>query len=394
MWHPIQNALFNRHRYHTHPEAVILACFFNPRRSPYRLLAFAHWYRRIRHLPHRIVECTIGKNRTPQLPASPCIRQVHAPGALWHKEALLNTLLDELPARYRYVFWLDTDILFTNQRWLTHGVAALQGQAALIQPFTFCVHLGPHQLVPDFTLGPVRRAQVLDLQRRHPQVWRSFAATVEDAPGQPTATHYDLHGHTGFAWGIRREILDEVRLYDKALAGGADHVIAHAALGEFDHPCLRLVYPEMPPDLLAWSQSLRWLVRGRVAAVHGDLYHLWHGALDKRRYLQRNAEMNARALRHQERFVRSEEGFWVDTMDDGYMDAYFADREVGPSASYEGYDAGFADVMGYPVDTQEVTAAEEVGLTGSTPPPPAAGVELTTFAPLVEVPEGMSERFS
>ena len=40
---------------------------------------------------------------------------------------------------------------------------------------------------------------------------------------------FDIHGHTGFAWGARREVLDQVPLFDRAIVGTADHIIAHAS---------------------------------------------------------------------------------------------------------------------------------------------------------------------
>jgi hypothetical protein len=33
-----------RNRYEGHPQAVILACYFNPQNSPYRLQAFQRFY--------------------------------------------------------------------------------------------------------------------------------------------------------------------------------------------------------------------------------------------------------------------------------------------------------------------------------------------------------------
>src|SRR4051812_40308794 len=121
----LKNAFLNQGRYKTHSDAVIVACFLNPQNSPYRLLAFQKWYRSIRHLNHRVIECTIGDAR-PQLPESPYIRRVRAESLLWHKETLLNLLIADLPKNFEYVFWLDADVLFTNDRWLVDGVEVLQ----------------------------------------------------------------------------------------------------------------------------------------------------------------------------------------------------------------------------------------------------------------------------
>src|SRR5208282_2558251 len=136
---------FNDGRYKTDSRAVIIACFFNPQNSPYRLLAFQKWYRSIKHLNHRIIECLIGENAKSQLPKSKYISQIRTTSLLWHKESILNQLISELPDNYKYVFWLDTDILFpNNHNWLVEAVEQLQDNN-IVQPFEYCIHLNHNQ---------------------------------------------------------------------------------------------------------------------------------------------------------------------------------------------------------------------------------------------------------
>src|SRR5271167_4474101 len=163
----LKNTLLNGDRYKTHSQAVIVACFFNPLNSPYRLLAFQKWYRSIKHLNHRIIECMIGPNAKSQLPDSPFISKIHTNTLLWHKEALLNRLIRDLPDKFKYVFWLDTDVLFTNQNWLTEAVEVLQTRH-ILQPFEYCVHLKRNQSQPDFCVQDYRKT-ASDPARRHPQ---------------------------------------------------------------------------------------------------------------------------------------------------------------------------------------------------------------------------------
>src|SRR3954453_12592730 len=116
--------MFGR-KYVGHPEAVIISCFFNPMNSPYRLSAFNRFYASIRHLNHSLVECTIGDSQ-PQLPANPNILRIRTENLLWHKEAILNLIIAKLPKQFKYVFWVDADVLFSNRNWLAEGVAELQ----------------------------------------------------------------------------------------------------------------------------------------------------------------------------------------------------------------------------------------------------------------------------
>ena len=158
-------------KYKTDSEAVIIACYFNPQNNPYRLKAFNKWYDSIKHLNHRIVECVIGDSM-PQLPITPSIARIYTKDLLWHKEALLNGIIKTLPKKFNYVFWLDTDVLFTNKDWLIHGVEELKHNN-IIQPFEYCIHLEEGQDRPEFNLS-TERLNASDPSKRHPNLWRSF----------------------------------------------------------------------------------------------------------------------------------------------------------------------------------------------------------------------------
>lgn len=60
MFDLIKNKTVFANKYHTHSEAMIVSCFFNPQNSPYRIKAFKMWYESIKHLNHSIIECVIG----------------------------------------------------------------------------------------------------------------------------------------------------------------------------------------------------------------------------------------------------------------------------------------------------------------------------------------------
>jgi len=121
-----KNTFLNRGRYKTHSEAVVVSCFYNPQNSPYRLLAFQKWYHSIKHLNYRIIECLMGPDAKSQLPDDPNIIQVQTDSVLWHKESLLNKVIAELPEKFKYVFWVDADVLFTNDNWLVDSVKELE----------------------------------------------------------------------------------------------------------------------------------------------------------------------------------------------------------------------------------------------------------------------------
>lgn len=348
----LQNLFQNRKRYRVHQDAVIISCFYNPQGNPYRLLAFQKWYRSIRHMPHRIVECLIGPNAKSQLPKSPYITQVYTDSLLWHKETLLNKIVRDLPPEFKYVFWVDADVLFTNLNWLRDGVKALQTYANIIQPFEYCVHLKRNQIEPDFDLD--RHRINVGNALRHPQLWRSFAAVYETARCCDSHRklaqeyNYDKHGHTGFAWGARREVLENCPLYEKCFVGGGDHIIAHAAAGQIPHTCIRAAFADNIESVEAWSRKFFSQVNGHIGYVPGDLYHIWHGDIKARNYFQ---AVKTFAGTSKEIEDRDENGLYVAGDKNEYIKKHYARREarqvVDEGGGFDGFDADFFVDMGY-----------------------------------------------
>lgn len=352
----LKNAFLNRGRYKTHSEAVIVSCFYNPQNSPYRLMAFQKWYRSIKHLNYRVIECLIGPDATSQLPNDPNIIQVRTESVLWHKETLLNKVIADLPEQFKYVFWLDADVLFTNDNWLVDSVRELQSGSNIVQPFEYCVHLERNQLKPEFDVELAKKTSALtnkELDNKK-RLWRSFCANIVDLHFHwafETVLHgmsenYDEHGHVGFAWGARREVLEACPLFDRALIGGADHIIAHAAAGQIPHPCITKGFGDNIDEVLEWSDRFYDVVQGRIGYAPGNLYHIWHGDIAARQYLKRIKDFTDETTKIKE---RDENGLHVAGRRDQYVRRYFQDREVTHEEGheYDGFDDGFYEDMGY-----------------------------------------------
>jgi len=343
----LKNKTIYHNKYKTNSKAVIISCYFNPQKSPYRLKAFNVWYESIKHLNHRIVECVIGEAE-PQLPENDYIQRIYTPNLLWHKESLLNNIVESLPEEYRYVFWVDADVLFTNNNWLIDSVEVLQ-TANIVQPFEYCVHMEKDELTPSINVE-AHKAQVQDgTYLKNRRVWRSFCANYGKLSKKDSET-YHLHGHVGFAWGARREILDRVPLYDKALIGGADHIIAHAAVGEVKHKCIMNAFADNIEEIVDWSREFYLAVQGKVGYAPGDLYHIWHGDIDKREYLKRIKDFTPETKNIN---MKDKNGLYVTHKEDHkYIKNYFRKREVSESGTYY-EDDGFLESMalGYMTDS-------------------------------------------
>lgn len=319
----LKNNILYRSRYKSHDEAVIITCYFNPTKNPYRLKAFNHFYDSIKHLNHRVIECVIGDSK-PELPETKNIKRVFTESMLWHKESLLNTIIKDLPLRFKYIFWVDADVLFTNKNWLVESVEQLK-MVNILQPFEYCIHLEQDQLEPDFDVNGATSLLGASASRfgRHPNVWRSFCANAQTASHLACCDNYDLHGHVGFAWGARREVLTACPLYDRALIGGADHIMAHAAAGHIPHSCIVKSFTDDIDAVNEWSKKFYAATHGFVGYAKGNLYHIWHGDLKDRQYLKRIQEFTGTTKTITQQDVN---GLYK-TDDDTYVRKYFDKRE-------------------------------------------------------------------
>ena len=89
------------------------------------------------------VECAYG-DRPFELAGNPRVNHVavRARSLVWTKENLLNLGIARLPQDWKYVAWIDADIVFRHPNWAAETVHALQ-QYDVVQPWTDCYDLGP-----------------------------------------------------------------------------------------------------------------------------------------------------------------------------------------------------------------------------------------------------------
>ena len=196
---------------------------------------------------------------------------------MWQKERLLNLLVSRLPERYTKVAWLDADILFERASWASEA-SRLLDEYAVVQPYSHAFRLRPGQTSYAGKGDP----------------WLSHAAVRNAMPAVARHGPYWAHGHPGYAWAARRDVLDVVGLYDAAVMGTADDLMAHAFGGDFVSECLRRTFLGNTAYLehyRQWAESAFDLVRGRVGVVEGAALHLWHGELANRGYGTRRVDL-------------------------------------------------------------------------------------------------------
>lgn len=200
--------------------------------------------------------------------------QLRGGDVLWQKERLVNIGVGHLPADCDRVMWIDADVLFARADWADETRHLLRDYE-VVQPFSHCVRLprGVESCEP----------ATLPFGSGENQLFYGIAWGLR-AKGRASLGSYAQHGHTGFAWAARRELLESHGLYELNLLGNGDTDIAHAMFGNDDYWGLAKLGPEARAHLARWAGPFAASVGGSVAHVDGVVTHLWHGDTALRQY--------------------------------------------------------------------------------------------------------------
>jgi len=253
----------------------IVTCYFNPLSYATRLENYHRFKAAFDRSEARFITVECAFDDQPFVLPGPNVIRLRASDVMFQKERLLNLAISLLPPECRKVTWLDCDILFQNPGWLVHTSKALD-QFALVQPFQNVVYLAK---------GDVSRSGDSTI------FTESFASVFSLAPTEHLAGRFFDHGHTGFAWAARRDLLVSHGLYDACVAGGGDHMIAHAACGDWDSPCIdRLIAgSDHRNHFRRWAAEFYQDTRAGIGYIPGTILHLWHGDNRRSRFVPMHA---------------------------------------------------------------------------------------------------------
>ena len=192
--------------------------------------------------------------------------QFRSHSILWHKERLLNRVIEQFPKDWEYGAYVDADVLFTRYDWAIEAIQKLQIYDWL-QLFSTYSNLGPNQQVLNTTPSCVKR--YLD----NAAAPRNYVVSA-----------------TGLAWAFRRDAFDKCGgLMDRCILGSADWHMALGLLGVVDtSPEVQAIkgtgYAEY---IRAWQVRASREIRQNVSYVENHAIHYWHGPKAKRKYGER-----------------------------------------------------------------------------------------------------------
>jgi hypothetical protein len=200
---------------------------------------------------------------------------------LWQKERLLNIALARLPASCESVAWVDCDVVFQRPDWAAELESQLR-KTPLVQPFSRELHFHA-----DTTF------ENLDETADNLPATNSVASLI--GAGMPAADClvkcgiFQTHRRApGYAWAARREMLAEHGLYDACITGGGDTAIAAAGFGLPEAVVRRQAMNDhQAAHYHAWAEPFSRDIEGNVGCLAGDIWHLWHGERNDRRFQER-----------------------------------------------------------------------------------------------------------
>lgn len=248
----------------------VITCVANPIRWQSRVRLYREFERYMLdsgvHLT--TVECGYG-DRPLECGGTPGVNHVgvRSRTLVWNKEALINIGMSRLPQDWKYMAWLDADIVFRRSGWAAETVQALQ-QYDVVQPWSDCYDLGPNG--------------------EHLQVHRSFCRLVhEGKPIIPSGGYGYEFAHPGYAWAATRQALEQVGGLVEAALGAGDHHMALALIGRVHESVPGGIHPNYMTALVQWQERAQRHIAGNIGYVPGTIEHHWHGPKERRGYISR-----------------------------------------------------------------------------------------------------------
>lgn len=180
---------------------------------------------------------------------------------LWQKEALLNIVLDNLPKYYTDVAWIDCDIIFNDKYWVQRLIDGLNSYKIL------------HLFNDVLKLNPNGNQCCHSSVEAYCNIERKFL------------------GEFGYAWAGRREVLDEIKLLDNQILGGADQVMAYSFMN-MEIPNFKKDQYINDDETKKWSNKANNIVQSSISYINNQITHLYHGDMEDRKYETRYKIIN------------------------------------------------------------------------------------------------------
>lgn len=190
--------------------------------------------------------------------------QIRTETPLWHKENMINVGIKKLlPANWKAVAWIDTDIEFESATWALDTLKVLNGYKDIVQVFSHCIDMDKDESVM--------------------QIFNSFGYQYDKQQGY--SKNKVNFWHPGYGWAITRKSYDRIGgLYEYAILGSGDNIISLAAIGRGLKGVNDDSTEEYKRTIHLYEEKIKML---RLGYVPGVIRHHYHGKKKNRMYNER-----------------------------------------------------------------------------------------------------------
>jgi GR25 family glycosyltransferase involved in LPS biosynthesis len=181
---------------------------------------------------------------------------------LWQKERLLNIALENLPKEYTNVAWIDCDIIFENENWVEEVNEKLKDYKVL-QLYSTITRLNADGDKISSQYGSIKRISYKNIIK------------------------HGLNGTSGFAWAIRREVIDKIKFLDTMIIGSGDSLMWNSFY-DYKNPIYKKsMNYDWYENYLNWAKNSFNEINSSVSFIDGNINHLYHGDIKNRNYIGR-----------------------------------------------------------------------------------------------------------
>lgn len=237
-----------------------ICCYFNYTNNSIRKKNYIEFRKNFKH-SLITVEISLDTN---QFFINDSIKILATPeNILWQKERAFNIALQNIPEKYNKIAWLDTDIVFLNDNWLTDLEKQLD-HYAIVQPFERVFEKEGNNDCLN-TLG--------------------YAKCVDEYIKENIAI--PKYFAVGLSWGFNRFILKN-GFFDKHILGSNDTLQILATIGDyFNTQTLGICTKSLLKSWIEYCEQIPPLSNYDMGYCNGMVEHLYHGNVYKRGYQTR-----------------------------------------------------------------------------------------------------------
>ena len=241
-------------------------------------------------------------------PANPLDFQFRTADELWHKENVLNLLVQRMPPEARYIAYLDGDIQMSRYDWALEAIHQLQHYSAvqLFHQFTdIDIHHRPLSVTNSFAYSyaqSITPGMFMDRGAANSPLVKgkgksfladvnSYAKLLKSGKEPPLNDRRSSvwWGATGLGWAFRKETWNHIGgLLDACILGSADWHMAYgmAALSSGTHSDFKATDP-YTNAILQWQEKAQ-ILQYNIGYVDNHITHYWHGPKSNRFYRDRS----------------------------------------------------------------------------------------------------------